>query len=94
MSRTYYTSSVSQKGQITLPAELRRELDIEPKDIVVIALEDGKIQVETAKSRLHAVYQSVPALDPPRDWSEITKIAWDDFAERNARTGLHDEERE
>jgi AbrB family looped-hinge helix DNA binding protein len=88
MSRTYYTSSVSPKGQITLPAELRRELDIEPKDIVVIALEDGKIQVETAKSRLHSVYQSVPALDPPRDWNEITKTVWDDFAERNARTGL------
>lgn len=91
MSKAYYTSSVSQKGQITLPAALRRELDIEAKDIVVLALESGKIQVEAAKSRLHAVYQSIPALDPPREWGEITKIAWDDFAERVARTGLHGE---
>lgn len=91
-TRTYYTSSVSQKGQITLPIELRKELDIEPKDVVVIALEDGKIQIESAKARLRSVYQSIPALDPPREWSDITQSVWEEFGDQNAQAGLASED--
>ncbi len=90
--RAYYTSSVSQKGQITLPVELRKELEIEPKDVVVIALEDGKIQIESAKARLRSVYQSVPALDPPSEWSDITRSVWEEFGDQNAQTGLTQED--
>ena len=93
-AKTYYTSSVSPKGQITLPKQLRDELHIEPKDVVVIALEDGKIQIESAKARLRSVYRSIPALDPPRDWSDVTRDAWEEFADRNARVGLPDYEAE
>jgi AbrB family looped-hinge helix DNA binding protein len=92
--KSYYTSSVSPKGQITLPMDLRKELAIEPRDIVVIELEDGKIRIESAKSRLQSVYQSIPALDPPRDWNEITQSVWDEFADRNAQTGLSNEDAE
>jgi AbrB family looped-hinge helix DNA binding protein len=88
MSRTYYTSSVSQKGQITLPAELRRELEIEPKDIVVIALEDGKIQVEKAESHLLSGFGVVPVPDPSKSWKEIERDVFDDIAERNVRKWL------
>lgn len=91
---TYYTSSVSPKGQITLPKQIREELQIEPKDIVVIMLKDGKLQIESAKSRLRSVYQSIPALDPPRTWSDVTQDAWNEFADHNARTGLPNEEAE
>jgi AbrB family looped-hinge helix DNA binding protein len=91
-ARTYYTSSVSPKGQITLPAELRRELDIEPKDVVVIALEDGKIQIESAKARLRSVYQSVPALDTPIEWSDLTRSVWEEFGEQHARAGLSNDD--
>jgi AbrB family looped-hinge helix DNA binding protein len=40
-----YSSSVSPKGQITLPIEIRRELDIDPRDRVDIQLVDGQIRV-------------------------------------------------
>lgn len=88
LTKPFFTSSVSPKGQITLPKEFRDQLDIGPKDVVVIALQDGKIQIESAKARLRSVYQSLPALEPPRDWQTVTTEAWDEFAERNARTGL------
>lgn len=86
--RTYYTSSVSQKGQITLPAELRKQLDIEPRDIVVIEIEDGKIRIEKAESRLLSGFGVVPKPDPSKSWKEIEQAAFDDFAARNARKGL------
>jgi AbrB family looped-hinge helix DNA binding protein len=91
-AKTYYTSSVSPKGQITLPKQLRDELQIEPKDVVVIVLEDGKIQIESAKARLRSVYQSVPALDTPIEWSDLTKAVWEEFGEQHAQTGLSNED--
>lgn len=94
LGKTYYTSSVSPKGQITLPKQLREELHIEPRDIVVIALEDGRLQIESAKSRLRAVYRSIPALDPPRDWGEVTQDAWETLAAHNADAGRSDENTE
>ena len=83
-----------QKAQLTILIELRRELGIEPRDIVMIELENGRIRVETAKSRLHSAYQSIPALDPPRHWKEVEQAAFDEFAASNARVGLpgHDDE--
>lgn len=87
-TRTYYTSSVSQKGQITLPAELRKELDIEPKDIVVIALEGGHISIEKAESHLLSGFGVVPVPDPSKSWEEIERDVFDDVAERNVRKWL------
>ena len=86
--RTYYTSSVSQKGQITLPKELRLELDIEPKDVVVIALEDGHISIEKAGSNLLSGFGVVPVPDPSRSWKEIEHDVFDDIAEQNVRKWL------
>ena len=75
MVKSYYTSSVSPKGQITLPMDLRKELAIEPKDIVVIELEDGNIPHRVGEIATCDPYmRSIPALDPPRDWNEIEPI--------------------
>ncbi len=40
-----YSSSVSPKGQITLPIEIRRELNIGAKDRVDIEMQDGQIRI-------------------------------------------------
>ena len=53
-----YSSSVSPKGQITLPIEMRRELGIKPKDRVLIEIVDGYIQVTPETSTLESVFAS------------------------------------
>ena len=90
-TKTYYTSSVSQKGQITLPVDLRKELDIEPKDIVVIALEECHIQIEKAESNLLSGYGVVPMPDQSKNWKEIERDVFDDVAERNVHKWLSPE---
>jgi antitoxin PrlF len=87
-AKTYYTSSVSPKGQITLPKQLRDELHIEPKDIVVIALEDGHTQIEKAESQLLSGFGIVPVPENGKSWKEIERDVFDDVAERNARKWL------
>lgn len=82
-----FFSSVSPKGQITLPADVRRELGIKPGDRVSICLEHGVVQVKRLKA-LRDYFQIAPALDPPLDWKEVERIAHEDAAEEAAREGL------
>ena len=86
MKRQEYYSSVSPKGQITLPSEVRMNLGIEPKDRVAIVLENGAIKIRRV-GRLQDYFQTVPPLRPARDWKEVEEIAHDEHAEHVAREG-------
>jgi AbrB family looped-hinge helix DNA binding protein len=83
-----FLSSVSPKGQITLPAEVRKLLGVKPKDKVAIRLDGEAVTITPARSRLDAIYQSVPALNPPRTQEELEEIVADEIAQEAAREGL------
>lgn len=83
-----HLSSVSPKGQITIPAEIRRVLGIKPKDKVAFRVEEGRVEITPARSPLDELYQAVPALTPPRSWEEIKQMVRDEQAERVAKEGL------
>jgi hypothetical protein len=53
-------------------------------------LRDGKdvAMLVPASSALVAGYRSIPALDPPRPWKEVTEIAAEEHALHVAREGL------
>jgi AbrB family looped-hinge helix DNA binding protein len=70
-----FISSVSPKGQITLPVAVRKRLGIKPKDKVSIRLEGDRVVVEVAKTGLMRWYQSVPALAKPLSLRETEEIA-------------------
>src|SRR5947208_10583632 len=81
-------SSVSPKGQVTLPIEIRRSLGIKPKDKVSFQLKGRKVEIVPAPSPLERSYQAIPALKPPRSWKEIERLAAEESAEAAAREGL------
>ena len=85
---TRMLSSVSPKGQVTIPSAIRRLLGIKPKDRVAFNVEGTTVTIEPAPSPLAVHYQSVPALDPPRSLDEITEIAREELAEAAAREGI------
>ena len=87
MTERPHFSSVSPKGQITLPAEIRRELGIAPKDQVAITLVNGTVHVTPAAERLRRHFGSVPPLKPDRDWKEVEAIAAEDHAAHVAQEG-------
>ena len=41
-----------------------------------------------ATSALDEGYQSIPALNPPRSWDEVTQLAADEHAQHAAQEGL------
>ncbi|MBI3976636.1 MAG: AbrB/MazE/SpoVT family DNA-binding domain-containing protein [Chloroflexi bacterium] len=81
-------SSVSPKGQVTLPVAIRRTLGIKPKDRVAFRLEQGKVEMTLASSPLQESYQAIPALKPRRTWEEIEALVAEEIADRAAREGL------
>ena len=81
-------SSVSPKGQVTIPLEIRRLLGVRPKDKVAFYLEGDSVKIVPLRSELAAIYRSVPALDPPRSLEEISRIAWEEHAQHVAQEGL------
>jgi AbrB family looped-hinge helix DNA binding protein len=83
-----YVSSVSPKGQITIPAEVRRMLGVKPKDKVAIVVEGQDVKLQPARSRLEASYQAVEALNPPRTGEEIDAIVAEKIAQEAVREGL------
>jgi len=79
---------VNRKGQITVPAEIRRALDLKQGDRVAVELDDEGAKIRPARSDVEWSYQAVRALDPPRTLAEITEIAWEEHAQEAAREGL------
>src|SRR4051812_43831961 len=82
------TSSVSPKGQVTIPAEIRQELGLRPRDRVVFEMHEGQLLIRPARSSLDASYRSVPALDRPLSDNEMTEIAQEEHARQVAEEGL------
>lgn len=83
-----FLSSVSPKGQITLPAEVRRSLGIKPKDKVAIRMDDELVTIAPAANAFLAAYRSIPPLATPLSDREMTEIAAEEAAQAAAREGL------
>jgi AbrB family looped-hinge helix DNA binding protein len=74
--------TVTSKGQVTLPAKLRRHLGIEDGSVVIFQLwEDGTAEFRPTTS-LHDLEAFEPLRPSPEfegmTWNEIREIAWTD----------------
>ena len=78
-------SSVSPKGQATLPAEIRRVLGIKPKDKVAFRLEGDEVKIVPARSPLDDSYQAVSALKPARSWKDFEAVVAEERAQAVVR---------
>lgn len=79
--------SVSVKGQVTLPVEVRRVLGIAPRGKVAFAIDGGEVHVKGARSPVDETFQAVPALKKKLTWDELRRIAQDDAAEEAVGEG-------
>ena len=81
-----FVGTVGPKGQVTLPAEVRKQLGIEPKDKVVIEVEDGTAIVRRIQSSLLEGYGSIHALIPGLSDEDLDRMVERD-AVRDALSG-------
>ncbi len=78
-------ATMTTKGQLTVPIEVRRQLGLKAGDKVLFQFEGQEVKLVPAASRLAAGYQSLPPLDQPREWDEVEATVAEEQAEQYAR---------
>lgn len=79
------TTTITQRGQVTIPAEIRRLLGLKPKDKVSFTIEDGEVRLAPATFNLVSAYGSVKPSQRPEDFEEASRIAKEEKAEKTVR---------
>jgi AbrB family looped-hinge helix DNA binding protein len=79
------TSTLSSKGQVTIPAEVRRYLGIKEGDKLSFVIEDeGTVRLETPRYRnVASLRGAAGSLEKPLSWKETLKIAREDHLTNN-----------
>lgn len=83
-----FLSSVSEKGQVTIPKEMREALGVKPRDKVAFKLEGKEIKIVPVGSPIEASFQAVPALKTSISLEEMTEVAAQEHARHVAQEGL------
>ncbi|HVC31946.1 MAG TPA: type II toxin-antitoxin system PrlF family antitoxin [Chloroflexota bacterium] len=76
-------ATITERGQVTVPAEVRRILGVKPREKIAFAIENGQVRLVPASFTLESAYGSVKPLKRPEDLDEIIREV---KAERANRT--------
>lgn len=68
-------ASITQRGQVTIPAEVRRILGAEPRGKIAFLVEGDEVKLIPATFTLEAAYGSVKPITHPQNLKEISRKA-------------------
>lgn len=57
-------SKLNDNGRLVIPAEIRKEMSLNPGDTVIMTLEDGVLKIESQQARVRQVQLSLNRLIP------------------------------
>lgn len=82
-----YVAKVTSKGQLTLPAAVRRQLGIDPGDQVRISVNNEHAEVRRLEHTVRSVFQSIPtpAGLVTEDFDDLIEEAMSDHADEFVR---------
>ena len=84
-SMRQFTTTTTQRNQVTIPAEVRRILGINPRDKVSFTVnDDGHVSIAAAEFTLKTAYGSVKPITDGRNLDEIVRDVKDEKAEQTA----------
>ena len=76
-----YVTTVTQKGQVTIPGELRKVLKIKPRDKVAFELVDGEVRLRPAPSPVEAGFAAVKPRNRPEDFRKMRREVEEEWGE-------------
>jgi AbrB family looped-hinge helix DNA binding protein len=72
-------SSITSKGQVTIPVEVRRHLGVKRKGKVAFVIEDGEVKLRAPEyPDVDALSGAAGRLEKPLTWKEVRDIARDE----------------
>jgi AbrB family looped-hinge helix DNA binding protein len=81
-----YTTKLTRKGQMTVPADIRRELGLSEGDRITVTSEDGVVTIRRAENvaeRTAGILNKY-AINPPPSAKELRELAADAWAQAAA----------
>ncbi len=79
-------TTLTQRSQVTVPAEVRRLLGLKPRDKVAFAINNnGHVRLLPATFTLESAYGSVTPGQHPEDFKALSKAAREERARRDSR---------
>ena len=66
-----FETTISEKGQVTIPQEIRRLLGLHPRDKVRFEVEGEVVKITRASSKLLQGYGAVIPRNKPEDFQEL-----------------------
>jgi AbrB family looped-hinge helix DNA binding protein len=77
-----YIRTVTTKGQVTIPAEIRRLLEVEPGDKVVFRVREDTVELQLSTMTLEDTFGAVTPRKRPEDFAELREIAVEEHAQK------------
>ena len=76
-------SAINSKGQVTIPAAVRRHLGVSPKDKIAFVLEDtGEVKLTVPRyPTIQSLRGAAGSLEHPLSWGQMREIAREDRVE-------------
>jgi AbrB family looped-hinge helix DNA binding protein len=78
------TSSVTKKGQVTIPAYFRNKLGIKTGTKIYFEIDADRVTIKPIKYSLDSAYASVKPLKKKLSLEEVRKIAREDHLNANS----------
>ena len=64
-------TKMTQKGQVTIPAEIRNKLGLKPKDVVRFEIKGDEVKLKPATSCLLEGFGAVAPTQKPENWGKV-----------------------
>ncbi|MDO8690457.1 MAG: AbrB/MazE/SpoVT family DNA-binding domain-containing protein [Dehalococcoidia bacterium] len=80
-------TTLTQKGQVTIPSEIRSRLGLKPHDKVVFEVEGDTAKLRRAESKILKWYGSVAPTEKPEDFRRVRDEFEEGVAEEVAGDG-------
>ena len=77
-----FVATVTQRGQVTVPAAIRRLLGTKTGDKLAFQVEDGQVRIEKASMTLREAFASVKPAAPPEEFKRIEREAKEEHVAR------------
>lgn len=78
-------TTITQRGQVTVPAEVRRLLGLKPRGKVAFAIDEGQVKLVPARFTLESAYRSIRPLGRKLSGKEMVTIAKEERAQQLAK---------
>lgn len=82
-----YITSVTVKGQVTIPADVRKALKIKPKDRVAFSLAGNEVRLRPIQSPVLSSFGAVKPKNRPEDFPRMRREIEEEIAEEVAKEG-------